>query len=50
MTKDEMIDKVIQARGFEDEYTIWFCRLCEWLPYVSEKTLEEYMTLILKRK
>lgn len=30
-TKDEMIDKVIQMYGFENEWTIWFCELAEEL-------------------
>ncbi len=29
MTREEMIDKVIKARGFEDELTIWFASLAE---------------------
>lgn len=29
MTKKEMIDNVIKKYGFENEYTIWFCRLAE---------------------
>lgn len=29
MTRDNMMDTVIKARGFEDKITIWFCGLCE---------------------
>ena len=29
MTREKMMDKVIKARGMEDEKTIWFCGLCE---------------------
>ena len=29
MTRANMMDEVIRARGFEDEMTIWFCGLCE---------------------
>lgn len=29
MTKETMIDEVIRNRGFEDKYTVWFCKLCE---------------------
>lgn len=29
MTREEMIDKVIKTRGFEDELTIWFANLAE---------------------
>lgn len=29
MNKEQMINKIIKVRGFEDEKTIWFCRMCE---------------------
>lgn len=29
MTREEMMDKVIRNRGFEDKYTVWFCQMCE---------------------
>ena len=29
MTRENMMDEVIRARGFEDKMTIWFCGLCE---------------------
>lgn len=29
MTREEMMDKVINALGFEDERTVTFCRLAE---------------------
>ena len=29
MTRENMMDEVIRARGFEDKMTIWFCSLCE---------------------
>ena len=29
MTRENMMDKVIRTRGFEDNMTIWFCGLCE---------------------
>ena len=29
MTREEMIDKVIKANGFENKWTIWFCELAE---------------------
>ena len=29
MTREDMIDKVISTRGFEDKMTIWFCGLYE---------------------
>ena len=29
MTRENMIDEVIRARGFEDKMTSWFCGLCE---------------------
>ena len=30
MTREEMIDTVIKKFGFEDDRTIWFCRVCEY--------------------
>ena len=29
MTREDMMDEVIRNRGFEDKYTVWFCKLCE---------------------
>lgn len=29
MAREEMIDKVIRANGFENKWTIWFCELAE---------------------
>lgn len=29
MTREQMIDEVIRTRGFEDKWTIWFCKLAE---------------------
>ena len=29
MTREQMIDKVIRANGFENKWTIWFCELAE---------------------
>ena len=29
MTREEMIDKIIRANGFENKWTIWFCELAE---------------------
>ena len=29
MTRENMMDEVIRARGFEDKMTIWFCGMCE---------------------
>ena len=29
MTREQMIDKVIRTNGFENKWTIWFCRLAE---------------------
>ena len=29
MTREQMMDKVINARGFEDKWTVWFCTLAE---------------------
>lgn len=38
MTREEMMDKVIRQYGFENEYTLWFCRLAE-NPTVSDEIL-----------
>lgn len=29
MTREQMIDEVIRANGFENKWTIWFCELAE---------------------
>ena len=29
MNKEQMMDKVINRLGFENEWTIWFCNLAE---------------------
>ena len=29
MIREQMIDKVIRTRGFEDKWTVWFCGLAE---------------------
>lgn len=38
MTKEQMINEVIKARGFEDELTIWFASLAE-----DEKISHDYL-------
>lgn len=38
MTREEMMDKVINKFGFEHEYTLWFCRLAE-NPTISDHIL-----------
>ena len=39
MTKNEMIDTVIKSNGFENEWTIWFCKLVEDNPDLDENAL-----------
>ena len=46
MTKEQMMDEVIKARGFEDEITIWFCKLCEENK-LSKERLEDAMVAAL---
>ena len=46
MTKEQMMDKVIKTRGFEDEITIWFCQLCEENK-LSKERLEDAMIATL---
>lgn len=29
MTREQMLDKVVRQRGFEDKYTVWFSTLIE---------------------
>lgn len=29
MTREQMIDEVIRTNGFENKWTIWFCKLAE---------------------
>ena len=43
MTKNEMIDTVIKNNGFENEWTIWFCKLVEDNPDLDENTLLDSM-------
>lgn len=31
MTKKQMLDNIIEQRGFGDKWTIWFCELAEVL-------------------
>ena len=37
-----MMNEIIKTRGFEDEITIWFCKLCEENK-LSEELLEDAM-------
>lgn len=46
MTKEQMMNEVIKARGSEDEITIWFCKLCEENK-LSEERLEDAMVTAL---
>ena len=46
MTRKEMMDNVIKARGFEDELTIWFCKLAE--SEVSNTTVELAYAVVIK--
>lgn len=48
MTKDEMIDKVIQRYGFENEKTIWFCQLAEEL--TESQLFNAYLTLMAMKE
>ena len=42
MTKEQMMNEIIKTRGFEDEITIWFCKLCEENK-LSEERLKDAM-------
>jgi hypothetical protein len=46
MTRKEMMDKMIKERGFEDELTIWFCKLAE--SEVSNTTVELAYAVVIK--
>ena len=46
MTKEQMMAEVIKARGFEEEITIWFCKLCEENK-LSKERLEDAMVAAL---
>lgn len=46
MTRNNMMDTVIKARGFEDKMTIWFCGLCED-PKMTEQMLCNAMVVAL---
>lgn len=46
MTRDNMMDTVIKARGFEDKMTIWFCGLCE-NPQMTDSMLLNAMVVAL---
>ena len=39
MTRKEMMDKVIRINGFENQWTIWFCKLAE------NPTVDEWLLL-----
>lgn len=45
MTREEMMNKVIRQFGFENEYTLWFCRLAE-NPTVSHGILITALELL----
>lgn len=42
MTREEMMIKVIKARGFEERWTIWFAKLVE-NKKVSNRILQDAM-------
>lgn len=46
ITRENMMDEVIKARGFEDKMTIWFCGLCED-PAMTDLMLYDAMTTAL---
>lgn len=46
MTRENMMDEVIRARGFEDKMTIWFCGLCEE-PAMTDSMLYNAMVVAL---
>lgn len=46
LTREEMVNKVISKRGFEDKYTILFAEMAEDLK-ISDETLELFMVGIL---
>ena len=46
MTKEQMMNEIIKTRGFEDEITIWFCKLCEENK-LSEERLKDAMVTAL---
>lgn len=46
MTKEEMMDTIIKARGMEDVLTIKFCELCECGAY-TDTQLNGCLTFML---
>ena len=46
MTREEMMDKVIETRGMEDEKTIWFCGLCENFGIPEEALLSAFIVAL----
>lgn len=46
LTREEMVNKVISKRGFEDKYTILFSEMAED-PKISDETLEVFMVGML---
>ena len=44
--REQMIDEVIRARGFEDKWTVWFCELAEDTS-ISDKALQSAMVCAL---
>ena len=47
MNKEEMINAVIEMRGFEDEMTIWFCEMCK-KPNMNNKELCVAFKLVIE--
>lgn len=46
LTREEMVNKIISKRGFEDKYTILFAEMAED-PKISDETLEVFMVGML---
>lgn len=47
MTRMEMMDSVIKTRGFEDELTIWFCKIAE--SRIPKASVELAYKIVMKK-
>lgn len=50
MTREEMMDKVIRTRGFEDKWTIWFCEIAESDASISTVSMAMILALLQKEE
>ena len=47
MSREKMMDNVIKKFGFEHDFTIWFCKLCE--KEISDIQVRKFYTKLMER-